>query len=127
MVSSCLDRLTVADTSLVAYHHRQQSRALHPSRAGTQSVFRVRPLNAGPDSVLHLATEEFDELCFQFGIELDEDTTEQVEAAKKSGKKLEEGETEAQLKIEIPANRCVSLRDEGRLVAFCRRGVIKRE
>ncbi|KAI5450987.1 phenylalanine--tRNA ligase subunit beta [Naganishia albida] len=50
-------------------------------------------------------TEEFDELCFQFGIELDEDTTEQVEAAKKSGQKLEEGETEAQLKIEIPANR----------------------
>jgi hypothetical protein len=54
---------------------------------------------------VRVATEEFDELCFQFGIELDEDTTEQVEAAKKSGKKLEEGETEAQLKIEIPANR----------------------
>lgn len=57
------------------------------------------------DTPVLTATEEFDELCFQFGIELDEDTTEQVEAAKKSGKKLEEGETEAQLKIEIPANR----------------------
>ena len=51
------------------------------------------------------ATEEFGDLCFQFGIELDEDTTEEVEKAKKSGRKLEEGEGEAQLKIEIPANR----------------------
>ncbi|KAL7423660.1 phenylalanine--tRNA ligase subunit beta [Cryptotrichosporon argae] len=46
-------------------------------------------------------TKEFDELCFDFGIELDDDTTAEVEAARKAG--LPAGEP--QLKIEIPANR----------------------
>lgn len=41
------------------------------------------------------SNEEFDELCFQFGIELDEDTTEEA---------LKIGE-EPELKIEIGANR----------------------
>lgn len=48
-------------------------------------------------------TEEFDELCFQFGIELDEDTTEE---AKKTGER-------ATLKIDIPANRYDLLCSEG--------------
>ena len=43
--------------------------------------------------------EEFDELCFEFGIELDDDTTGIEEPA--------------QLKIEIPANRYDMLCFEG--------------
>ncbi|GMF55369.1 unnamed protein product [[Candida] boidinii] len=48
-------------------------------------------------------TEEFDELCFQFGIELDEDTTEDVKGT----------DERPQLKIEIPANRYDMLCIEG--------------
>ncbi|KAI0045315.1 phenylalanyl-tRNA synthetase subunit beta [Auriscalpium vulgare] len=54
-------------------------------------------------------TEEFDKLCFEFGIELDEDTTEEVEAAIKKGLPAER----PQLKIEIPANRYDLLCIEG--------------
>lgn len=44
-------------------------------------------------------TEQFDELCFEFGIELDEDTTD-------SKRPIVDGvEEPPQLKIEIPANR----------------------
>lgn len=50
-------------------------------------------------------TQEFDELCFQFGIELDDDTTEEV-------KKAGNGER-PQLKIDIPANRYDLLCHEG--------------
>ncbi|GFZ43294.1 Phenylalanine--tRNA ligase beta subunit, partial [Saitozyma sp. JCM 24511] len=46
-------------------------------------------------------TEQFDELCFDFGIELDEDTTEDVLAAQAEGLPT----PPPQLKIEIPANR----------------------
>ncbi|TYJ57567.1 phenylalanine-tRNA ligase, beta subunit [Cryptococcus floricola] len=46
-------------------------------------------------------TQEFDELCFEFGIELDEDTTIEVEEARKKGLPT----SPPQLKIEIPANR----------------------
>ncbi|ODO07299.1 phenylalanine-tRNA ligase, beta subunit [Cryptococcus wingfieldii CBS 7118] len=46
-------------------------------------------------------TQEFDELCFEFGIELDEDTTVEVEEARKKGLPT----SPPQLKIEIPANR----------------------
>ncbi|TIB85384.1 phenylalanyl-tRNA synthetase [Wallemia mellicola] len=54
-------------------------------------------------------TKEFDELCFEFGIELDEDTTEEVLELQKQGQ-----QTEApQLKIEIPANRYDLLCIEG--------------
>ncbi|CDZ98765.1 phenylalanyl-trna synthetase subunit beta [Phaffia rhodozyma] len=52
---------------------------------------------------------EFDQLCFDFGIELDEDTTEEVAAAKKAGLPTEE----PVLKIEIPANRYDLLCIEG--------------
>ncbi|WRT65900.1 uncharacterized protein IL334_002851 [Kwoniella shivajii] len=47
------------------------------------------------------STHEFDELCFDFGIELDEDTTEDVEDARAKGLPT----PPPQLKIEIPANR----------------------
>ncbi|KAF5864192.1 phenylalanine--tRNA ligase subunit beta [Aspergillus alliaceus] len=52
-------------------------------------------------------TEEFDELCFEFGIELDEDTTD-------SERPIVNGQQEPpQLKIEIPANRYDLLCFEG--------------
>ncbi|KFY03903.1 hypothetical protein O988_01129 [Pseudogymnoascus sp. VKM F-3808] len=52
-------------------------------------------------------TEEFEELCFEFGIELDEDTTD-------SPRPIVNGKEEApQLKIEIPANRYDMLCFEG--------------
>lgn len=47
-------------------------------------------------------TQEFDELCFDFGIELDEDTTDECQ-----------GDERPQLKIEIPANRYDMLCIEG--------------
>lgn len=47
-------------------------------------------------------TEEFEELCFEFGIELDEDTTDSVAKDERP-----------QLKIEIPANRYDMLCFEG--------------
>ena len=39
-------------------------------------------------------TEEFDELCFEYGLELDEDTTDDCQPGERP-----------QLKIEVPANR----------------------
>ncbi|ODQ63563.1 henylalanyl-tRNA synthetase beta chain (phenylalanine--tRNA ligase beta chain) [Nadsonia fulvescens var. elongata DSM 6958] len=56
-------------------------------------------------------TEEFDELCFEFGIELDEDT-QPTPAAGEAPVQLPAGER-AQLKIEIPANRYDMLCFEG--------------
>ncbi|KAI0251254.1 phenylalanyl-tRNA synthetase [Lactifluus subvellereus] len=61
------------------------------------------------------SSEEFDELCFEFGLELDEDTTEEVEAAIKQGLPAER----PQLKIEIPANRYDLLCIEGIARALC--------
>ncbi|KAI9634529.1 putative phenylalanyl-tRNA synthetase beta chain [Dioszegia hungarica] len=55
------------------------------------------------------STEEFDELCFTFGVELDEDTTKDVLAAR--AKNLPT--PPPQLKIEIPANRYDLLCVEG--------------
>ncbi|RXW24622.1 hypothetical protein EST38_g1242 [Candolleomyces aberdarensis] len=54
-------------------------------------------------------TDEFDKLCFEYGLELDEDTTEEVEEAIKKGLPAER----PQLKIEIPANRYDLLCIEG--------------
>ncbi|CAL5867307.1 uncharacterized protein PFLUO_LOCUS1522 [Penicillium psychrofluorescens] len=52
-------------------------------------------------------TQEFDELCFEFGIELDEDTTD-------SDRPIVDGKQEPpELKIEIPANRYDLLCFEG--------------
>ncbi|KAF8630338.1 hypothetical protein AX15_002988 [Amanita polypyramis BW_CC] len=47
------------------------------------------------------STEDFDSLCFDYGLELDGDTTEEVEEAIKKGLRAER----PQLKIEVPANR----------------------
>ncbi|KJA30155.1 hypothetical protein HYPSUDRAFT_32253 [Hypholoma sublateritium FD-334 SS-4] len=54
-------------------------------------------------------TDEFDKLCFDYGLELDEDTTTEVEEAIKKGLPAER----PQLKIEIPANRYDLLCIEG--------------
>ncbi|KAI9736777.1 MAG: phenylalanine--tRNA ligase subunit beta [Cirrosporium novae-zelandiae] len=53
-------------------------------------------------------TQEFDELCFEFGIELDEDTEDTERPIGKDGK-----QEPPQLKIEIPANRYDMLCFEG--------------
>ncbi|KAK7061843.1 phenylalanine--tRNA ligase beta subunit [Favolaschia claudopus] len=53
--------------------------------------------------------EEFDHLCFEYGLELDEDTTPEVEEAIKNGLPAER----PQLKIEVPANRYDLLCIEG--------------
>lgn len=50
-------------------------------------------------------TEEFDELCFDFGIELEEDTSHST--------KPEDQAQPPQLKVEIPANRYDMLCFEG--------------
>jgi len=55
------------------------------------------------------SSEDFDHLCFEYGIELDEDTTSEVEEAVKKGLPAER----PQLKIEIPANRYDLLCIEG--------------
>ncbi|GLB33939.1 putative B3/4 domain containing protein [Lyophyllum shimeji] len=55
------------------------------------------------------STEEFDKLCFDYGLELDEDTTAEVEEAIKAGLPAER----PQLKIEVPANRYDLLCIEG--------------
>jgi phenylalanyl-tRNA synthetase beta chain len=52
--------------------------------------------------------DEFDELCFEFGLELDEDTSESKRPIGADGK-----EEPPQLKIEIPANRYDMLCFEG--------------
>ena len=52
-------------------------------------------------------TEEFDELCFEFGIELDEDTSQTKRPV------VDGVEEPPQLKIEIPANRYDMLCFEG--------------
>ncbi|RDB22803.1 Phenylalanine--tRNA ligase beta subunit [Hypsizygus marmoreus] len=55
------------------------------------------------------SSEEFDKLCFDYGLELDEDTTAEVEEAIKAGLPAER----PQLKIEVPANRYDLLCIEG--------------
>ena len=61
---------------------------------------------------------EFDELCFEFGIELDEITSERSEALKSSGNKLSAKQLEQYsdaiiYKIDMPANRYDLLCVEG--------------
>jgi phenylalanyl-tRNA synthetase beta chain len=62
--------------------------------------------------------EAFDELCFEFGIELDEITSEREEYVKSAGdgaspEKLEEKSTAVVYKIDVPANRYDLLCVEG--------------
>ncbi|CAJ0912669.1 17588_t:CDS:10 [Entrophospora sp. SA101] len=60
------------------------------------------------------STEEFRELCFEFGIELEEDTSEKEMAQKEVGAEKAEGLSERSiLKIDIPANRYDLLCHEG--------------
>nr|CAG8517026.1 5482_t:CDS:10 [Entrophospora candida] len=60
------------------------------------------------------STEEFRELCFEFGIELEEDTSEKEMAQKEVGADKAEGLSERSiLKIDIPANRYDLLCHEG--------------
>jgi phenylalanyl-tRNA synthetase beta chain len=64
----------------------------------TISVDKAELFTAIGKDVKTYKSEEFDELCFEFGIELDEDTT--------GSEPVVNGVKEApQLKIEIPANR----------------------
>ncbi|CAD7677268.1 unnamed protein product [Nyctereutes procyonoides] len=50
--------------------------------------------------------EEFDELCFEFGLELDEITSEKEIISKEQGNEKAEGASDVVLyKIEVPANR----------------------
>ena len=50
--------------------------------------------------------EEFDELCFEYGIELDEVTSEKEQIEKEQGSKKAAGASDAVIyKIDIPANR----------------------
>ena len=62
--------------------------------------------------------EEFDELCFEFGVELDEITSEREEATKSSTVKLNKDQlaslsSEVIYKIDVPANRYDLLCIEG--------------
>ncbi|TNN14173.1 Phenylalanine--tRNA ligase beta subunit [Schistosoma japonicum] len=58
--------------------------------------------------------EEFEELCFSYGLELDEVTTEKELVTREKGKEKSKGcSTEPVYKIEIPANRYDLLCPEG--------------
>uniref|UniRef100_A0A0G4GKK2 phenylalanine--tRNA ligase n=1 Tax=Chromera velia CCMP2878 TaxID=1169474 RepID=A0A0G4GKK2_9ALVE len=58
--------------------------------------------------------EEFDELCFEFGIELDDVTNEAEMVAKERGEEAAKGLSKAVIyKIEVPANRYDLLCTEG--------------
>jgi len=61
-----------------------------------------------------MTDEEFDELCFQFGIELDEVTSERNMVSKEQGKlRAESLSDEIIYRIEVPANRYDLLCHEG--------------
>ncbi|CAG8561672.1 beta subunit of phenylalanyl-tRNA synthetase [Rhizophagus irregularis] len=65
------------------------------------------------------STDEFSELCFDFGLELEEDTSEKELAIREVGTIKAEGLSEKPiLKIEIPANRYDLLCHEGISRAF---------
>uniref|UniRef100_A0A0N5AYP4 Phenylalanine--tRNA ligase beta subunit n=1 Tax=Syphacia muris TaxID=451379 RepID=A0A0N5AYP4_9BILA len=58
--------------------------------------------------------KEFDELCFDYGLELDEVTSEKCAVRKEKGEKMAEGLSEEEVyKIELPANRYDLLAIEG--------------
>lgn len=63
--------------------------------------------------------EEFDELCFEYGIELDEVTSEKEQIEKEQGSKKAAGASDAVIyKIDIPANRYDLLCMEGLVQAL---------
>ncbi|PVD37355.1 hypothetical protein C0Q70_04354 [Pomacea canaliculata] len=58
--------------------------------------------------------EEFDELCFQFGLELDEVTSEKEQIEREQGLGKAKGASEdVEYKIDVPANRYDLLCIEG--------------
>ncbi|XP_065842811.1 phenylalanine--tRNA ligase beta subunit-like [Oscarella lobularis] len=64
--------------------------------------------------------EEFEELCFDFGLELDEVTSEKIMLSKEQGEKRAEDASEAIIyKIEVPANRYDLLCMEGLVRGLC--------
>lgn len=66
-----------------------------------------------------MTDEEFEELCFEFGIELDEVTTEKTMVAKERGEEVKEvEEDEIIYKIDIPSNRYDILCLEGLATAL---------
>mmetsp|Transcript_17496 Transcript_17496/g.31588 ORF Transcript_17496/g.31588 Transcript_17496/m.31588 type:complete len:586 (+) Transcript_17496:10133-11890(+) len=68
---------------------------------------------------LPLTDFEFDELCFEFGIELDDVTSEAEIARRERGTSAAEGlSTEVLYKIDIPANRYDLLSQEGLVQAL---------
>lgn len=72
---------------------------------------RLQPLTRPTFSV---ADEQFDELCFEFGIELDEVTSERQLVAKEQGEERAANlSDEAIYRIEVPANRYDLLTTEG--------------
>lgn len=76
---------------------------------------KMPTVNVKRDRLFHLlghtySDEEFDELCFEFGIELDEVTSERAMAASMSGVEYSASASDEVIyKIEIPANRCFFL------------------
>lgn len=62
--------------------------------------------------------EEFDHLCFEFGIELDEVTSEKEMARKQDGSAEAGGADRVIYKIEVPANRYDLLCLEGLTIAL---------
>lgn len=72
-----------------------------------------------PPLAHHTAEEQFDELCFEYGIELDEVTTEETVRRKESGQHTADaaaaatGVEEVIYKIDVPANRYDLLCVEG--------------
>jgi phenylalanyl-tRNA synthetase beta chain len=63
--------------------------------------------------------EEFDELCFEFGIELDEVTTEKKLIQREHGEEEKEAEDDEIIyRIEIPSNRYDLLCIEGLVQAL---------
>ena len=87
----------------------------HPLKMPTLAVER----DALFDILGHTySDEEFDELCFEFGVELDEITSEREEALKSATVKLSKDEVAALsenviYKIDMPANRYDLLCVEG--------------
>ncbi|KAA3672182.1 phenylalanyl-tRNA synthetase beta chain [Paragonimus westermani] len=58
--------------------------------------------------------EEFDELCFQFGLELDEVTSEKELVTREKGEdRAANCSSDKLYKVEVPANRCDLLCSEG--------------
>eukprot|EP01048_Picozoa_sp_COSAG05_P008626 COSAG05_NODE_666_length_8006_cov_12.857595_2_plen_723_part_00 len=92
---------------------RLSSRVKSPKKMPTVGVYREDLFKAMGKSYTE---EEFDQLCFEFGIELDEVTSEQRMVRKEKGQDvaaLEESPEEVIYKLDIPANRYDLLCIEG--------------